>query len=77
VRSRHQPHRSDLDRWSAFELPAVAEARRRRELDEAALSRSLASSASPRRPRQHIEAVRRGVCLGRQLALAIWSLLTR
>ena len=77
MRSRHQHHHRDLDHWTAFELPAVAEARRRSELYEAGVSRSLASSASPRQPRRHVEAVRRGVRLGRQMALAIWSLLAR
>jgi hypothetical protein len=71
---RHRQSDGDLARWSAFELPAVAEARRRRELYEATVAWSL---LTPRRPRPRIEAVRCGVRVGRQMALAIWSLLAR
>ncbi len=63
-----------FERWFAFELPAVAEGRRRRELYEAKVAGELSSRGTQH---ERTEAVRRGVRVGRQMALAIWSLLVR
>lgn len=81
MRGHQQRSTRRVERWSAFELPVVVAAERRRELYFGTLDELEPRHQPDRLSRgdgsRRTGALQRGVLVARHMALAIWSLLAR